>query len=349
MPRLFPGWFAAVLLACCTSNATPEVIREEPADRAAAASDPLGKFLNERGLAYEAPSGYVAVDVPASEGWAHVHAIRSSTHDVEVRYGAAPAVVAETLGDVCGDDARCAAAPSSAALEKMLVAAVSGLAAPGRVRVVEEFPLDAVRGEYGAHWGGRVDFGVDPALFTREEGTATVLHRVGHGSLMIVSLYREDRTGDSHEERSRAVHALRFVEPFAARASEHAELAGTFWECDEGLAHLRFEPTTLTRTLLSTRTVAEGIRTLAPYETEYAELTYLPGGRLATTPLRIDSEEQGERTPVVAGYSYERDGDRLTFRGEGWEGSWRCTRLPAPIQVRSRVRAIGARPRRGAD
>lgn len=331
MPGPSRVWFVAASLACCTPNDKPEPASaakpEAPVAPPAPVVDPFEQLLKERGLVYEAPSGYSVVEVPASERWRHVRAIKSDALDVEIRFGAAPAGVDERLRAACGDDARCVAAPSKAALEGILGAAVVGLAAPGSAPRIKEFPLDAVRNEFNAHWGGAIGFDVDPAFAARAKGLAIVIHRVGRAPAMFVTLYPE--ATDAHEdERMRAFHALRFGEPFVAKEAAHAGLAGTFWECSEEFAYLRFEPTTLTVVVLSAAMLVMGNQ--VPFETDIAELTYLPDGRLSATSFRVDNMERGDRTPetpVAESYSYVQNGESLTFKGEGFEKPWACTRI----------------------
>jgi hypothetical protein len=296
----------------------------------ASAPDPFAAFLSEHGLTYAAPPGYRVAQVPASERWAHKHAIASTSMDLEIRLGVAPAAVDEQLRATCKDDPRCAAAPSKAALEGMLGAAVASLAAPGTTPKIQEFPLDAVRHEFNAHWGGAVGFDVDPAFAGHKQGLAIIIHREGRGTAMFVTLYPE-ASDQSEDERMRAFHALRFAEPFVAAKPEHAGLAGTRWTCgEEGFSFLRFEPTTLSRTTLSAPMLVMGRR--VPYETEYAEVAYLPEGRVAATALRVDNMEQGDRTPrppVEVVYTATRAGDKLSFTAPTWKEPWTCTLIPA--------------------
>src|SRR5690606_21630114 len=108
-----------------------------------------------------------------------------------------------------------------------------------------------------------------------------------------------------------------------------ARLAGTFWDCGEELAYLRFEPTTMTMIVLSAAMLAMG-RTVI-HEQRTAEVTYHPDDRLTATAIRVDTFEGGDRTPPGAleeHYTARRDGDTLTFAGAGWSEPWTCTRSP---------------------
>lgn len=321
-----PRALLALLLAC-TPVAKPEATPDTPPAKKTEAPpvDPLSQLLKDRGLTYEAPPGYRILDLPLSDRWPHAHAIASETMDLEIRLGAAPPAVDERLRAACNADARCLAAPSKTALEGILAAAALRLAAPGTTPRIQEFPLDAVRHEFNANWGGAVGFDVDPAFSRHKHGLAIVIHREGRGTAMIVTVYPE--VSDAFEdERMRAFHALRFADPFVARDPARATLAGTRWTCGEGFNYLRFEPTTMSRTTLSAAMAVMGKRT--PYETEYAEVTYLEDDRIAATTFRIDNMEQGDRTPktpITITYTAKQKDDTLTFTAPDWPEPWTCT------------------------
>jgi hypothetical protein len=320
-----PRVLLALLLAC-TPVAKPEATPDTPAAPRAPPVDPLAQLLNDRGLTYEPPPGYRVLDIPTSDRWPHAHAIASTAMDLEIRLGAAPPAVDERLRAACNADARCLVAPSKAALEGILAASVERLAASGTTPRIQEFPLDAVRHEFNAHWGGAVSFEADPAFARHEQGLAIVIHREGRGTAMIVTTYPEV-TDAFEDERMRAFHALRFADPFVASDPARATLAGTRWTCgDAGFNYLRFEPTTMSRTTLSAAMAVMGKRT--PYETEYAEVTYLEGDRVAATTFRIDNMEQGDRTPktpIPITYTAKQKDDTLTFTAPDWPEPWTCT------------------------
>lgn len=328
MPRPLRSCLLAAALAACTPvnpEAVPDAIPDNrPTPSAALLRD---QFLRNRRLAFEVPPGFRELEVAANNNrWVHTIAIASTTLDLEIRFSTVwPAE--HKLRTACNRDPRCLSAPSQAFLAELLRAAVADLAVPGSELHAKEFPLDAVRNEFGAHWGGAVGFDVDPAYSDKKKGLAVVLFREPHGAAMSLSLAPEfDDATDA--ERMKAFHALRFADPFVARMPEHAALAGTFWHCNE-FSYLRFEPTTLTRMTLSAAMAVMGQR--VPYETEYAELTYLPDNHLSATPFRVDNFEQGDRTPKTptpVTYTHAREGDRLTFKAETWLEPWACTLVP---------------------
>ncbi len=285
------------------------------------------ELLKAGGLVYEAPPGYRVVDVPKNERWAHVHALKSTSLEVEIRFGAAPKAVDERLAAACKGAPPCAAVPLKVDVEEMLKVAVLGIAAATGETKIQEFPLDAVRDEFNAHWGGVVGFDVDPAFANYKHGVAVVIHREGRDSAMFVALF--DGLGEAVEdERMRAFHALRFAEPFAARESEAlaAALVGTRWFCDEEFVNLRFEPSTFGVTVMSVAMLAMGRR--QPHERAYYEITYLPGQKFSARAFRVDNWERGDRTSEYTDeerYSYRRKGDTLTLKREGWKDAWKCT------------------------
>lgn len=286
-------------------------------------------FLQQRGLTFVAPAGYEAVDVAPSERWRHEHALRSSKFKLEVRYGAAPKEVDETLRTTCGG-ASCPAVPSDAVVRSMLASAVRPLAGDGRPRKASPFPLDAVRDEFSAHWGGVASFDVDPGFASYKQGVAVLIHREGKSSAMFVALY-DEHTDALEDEWMRAFDSLRFSEPFApAQSAELASaLSGTTWSCDNGFVQMRFRPTTWALVHVSAAMAVMGSH--VPYETAYHEVTYLPGSEIAARAFRVDNMEQGDRTPPPPApeerFKYSRQGDKLVFELDAGK-KWECERVP---------------------
>lgn len=322
----------AALLAGCTASAPPET---SPATTPPAPPAPTGPLppgaqalaalVKDHGLTYEDTPGYVAVDIPASDRWAHTYAIRSTTRDVEIRFGLAPAAVDEQLAIACGADKVCAAQPPRAALAEILASAVKQLAAPGTTPRTKEFPFHAVRREFNANWGGAVGFDVDPAFSAVKHGLAIVIHHEGRPSAMFVTLYAENSEADE-DERMRAFHALRFAAPPPAPPADTGELPGTRWYCGGNFVYLDFTAEKLVRTVLSAAMLVMGDR--VPYETEYDDIKYLPGDRISLVPTRIDNLEMGDRTPknpTPQIYTARRRGDELIFGAEDWKEQWTCS------------------------
>jgi hypothetical protein len=283
-------------------------------------------LLKTGGLTYEAPPGYRVVEVAPSERWAHVHALKSTSMAVEIRFGAAPKVVDIRLTAVCEGATPCPSVPLKADVDAMLGIAVEGMAVANGEIKAKEFPLDAVRAEFNAHWGGAVAFDVDPAFATYKKGLAVVIHREGHPTAMFVTLF--DGVSDAVEdERMRAFHSLRFTEPFGVAESEAlaAPLVSTGWFCDREAVYLRFERSTFGEVTMSVAMLAMGRQ--QPHEWAYHEITYLPGGRFSARPFRVDNWERGDQTPkpaVLQHYTYTREGEALTLKGEGWKEPWTC-------------------------
>jgi len=286
-------------------------------------------FLQQGGLTFEAPAGYEAVDVAPSERWRHEHALRSPKFKLEVRYGAAPKEVDEMLHTACGGG-KCPAVPSDEALRSILAGAVRFLARDGRARKVSPFPLDAVRDELSAHWGGVAGFDVDPAFASYKQGVAVLIHREGKSSAMFMALY-DEHTSALEDEWMRAFDSLRFSEPFApAQSADLASaLSGTTWRCDNGFVQMRFRPTTWTLIHVSAAMAAMGRN--VPYETAYHEVTYLPGSEILARAFRVDNMEQGDRTPPRPApeerFKYSRQGDRLVFELDAGK-KWECELVP---------------------
>lgn len=285
-------------------------------------------FLQKSGLTFEATSGYEAASVTPSERWRHEHAVRSSRFELEIRYGAAPGEVDDLLGTACGSP--CPTVPSNDALESILAAAVRPLAKDGKPRKVKPFPLDAVREEFSAHWGGVAGFDADPAFTEYKQGVAVVIHREGKSTAMFVALY-DEHTDALEDEWMRAFHSLRFAAPFtpAQSADLASALSGTRWRCDNGFVHMRFTPTTWTVIHVSAAMAAMGRN--VPYETAYHEITYLPDSQLAARPFRVDNMEQGDRTPKPPApeerFKYTRQSDKLTFE-LALDKKWECDLVP---------------------
>jgi hypothetical protein len=288
----------------------------------------FGGFLQQHGLTFEAPAGYEPVDVKPSERWKHEHALRSSKFKLEVRYGAAPKEVDEQLRTACGG-APCPAVPSDAALNALLNAALRPIAKDGKPRRAKPFPLDAVREEFSAHWGGVAAFDADPAFSEYKQSVAVVIHREGKPTAMFVTLY-DEHSGPLEDEWMRAFHSLRFAEPFAPAQSAAlaSALSGTAWRCDNGFVQMKFLPSTWTLIHVSAAMAAMG--NSMPYETAYHEVTYLPGSEIAARAIRVDNMEQGDRTPKQPApeerFKYSRQGDKLTFE-LGDSKKWECELL----------------------
>ena len=288
------------------------------------------------GLLFEPPSDYQVVAVTKSDLWEYVRALRSSKFDLEIRYGLAPKAVDEQLDAACSGDSKCKAAPSNQTLESLLDAAVAPIAKNRKANRRKAFPLDAVRDEFLAHWGGVVNYDVDPAFSANhQQGLAVVLHREGRGTVMFTALYHE-HSDALEEEWMMAFHSLRFAQPFAAKESDElaAPLAATRWKCGEGFMYMRFLPTTWTVTHISVALAAMG--QLTPYETIHHEITYLSGSRFSARVFRVDNMEQGDRTPkqpVDESFEYSRNGDALIVRpvgssipgDAGEKTEWKCT------------------------
>src|SRR5690606_3981698 len=86
----------------------PPITAPAPAPTSAASG--LPELLRAGGLTFDAPPDFAVIDAPPSDRWPHAHALRSSTVDLEIRFGLAPAAVDEALAATCKDDPRCAAA-----------------------------------------------------------------------------------------------------------------------------------------------------------------------------------------------------------------------------------------------
>jgi hypothetical protein len=140
-----------------------------------------------------------------------------------------------------------------------------------------------------------------------------------------VTLYAENSEANE-DERMRAFHALRFADPPAAPPADNGTLPGTRWYCGENFVYLDFTAKKLVQTVLSAAMLVMGDR--VTYETEYDDITYLPGDRISVVPTRIDNIEQGDRTPKTRTpeiYTARRSGDVLIFGGETWKEPWTCS------------------------
>jgi hypothetical protein len=308
------------------SVGAPSVGSGSPASQPAGSSPTgLAELLRARGLTFEATPGYEAVDVPASPRWRHEHAVRSSKLKLEIRYGAAPRELEEKLKEACGGDVRCSSAPSDEVLTSLLNAAVRPLATGGGAKRGKAFPLDAVREEFRAHWGGVAAFDADPSLGDYREGIAVIIYREGRGAAMFAALH-DGHSDAVEDEWMRAFHSLVFAEPFAPVESEAlaAPLVGSAWRCDNGFVHTRFLASTWTVIHVSAAMAVMGRS--VPYETSYYEIKYLPGGRFSARAFRVDNMEMGDRTPKQPAeevFSYSRTGDKLVV-DRGTASKWEC-------------------------
>jgi len=323
--KVEPAALAAALEPAVPAPGVPAVLPASSSARVGA--EAFAGWLKAGGLTYEAPPGYRVVEVAPSERWAHVHALKSTSMAVEIRFGAAPEVVDIRLTAICEGATPCPAVPLKADVDAMLGIAVEGMAVANGEIKAKEFPLDAVRAEFNAHWGGAVAFDVDPAFANYKKGLAVVIHREGHPSAMFVSLF--DEVSDAVEdERMRAFHSLRFTEPFgvAEREALAAPLVGTRWYCDREFVSLRFERSTFGEITMSAAMLAMGRQ--QPHQWAYHEITYLPGGRFSARPFRVDNWEGGDQTPrppAEQRYTYTREGEALTLKREGWKEPWTCS------------------------
>ncbi|MCA9692109.1 MAG: hypothetical protein R3F59_31655 [Myxococcota bacterium] len=309
----------AVITATAASCSSEKLPAQPTAHKLPASA--LDELLAAQGLTFAAPEGFVAAPPTTSERWPYVHAIKSESRPVEVRYGPLTAAGTAALQRACGEDTRCRTTPSKAALEDILKASVSPLAAEGAELRVNPFPLDAVRGEFKAHWGGAAAFSVDPEVAPLGEALAVILHREGVGDAMFVTFMAE--VDDANEdERMRAFHSLRFAAPMLtdeARARA-APLLGTTWSCSDGAVQMRFVADVWTTIHVSMAMAVMG-RAQA-YETITAQLEYLPDHRFTALPLRVDNMEMGDRTPkepTAREYRYKVEGDALELRADGEE------------------------------
>jgi hypothetical protein len=290
-------------------------------------------LLRGRGLSYEATPGYDAVSAKAGAPpqWRHEHAVRSSKFPLEIRYGAAPKELGERLHEVCGGDARCKAAPSNEAILSLLDAAVRPVAKGGKSKRSKAFPLDAVREEFRAHWGGVAAFDVDPSFTGAREGIAVIIYREGPagGAAMFAGFY-DEHSEALEDEWMRAFHSLKFAEPFAAAESEAAAapLVRSAFRCDNGFVQIRFLPSTWTVIHVSAAMAVMGQK--APYETIYHDIKYLPDSRFSARVFRVDNMEMGDRTPKQPKdevFPYTLSGDKLVI-DLGESKKWECERAP---------------------
>jgi hypothetical protein len=252
--------------------------------------------------------------------------VRSSKLKLEIRYGAAPKELDDRLKETCNGDARCLSAPSDEALTSLLDAAVRPLSKDGAgAKRRKAFPLDAVRMEFRAHWGGVAAFDADPSLGDYREGIAVIIYREGRGAAMVAALH-DGHSDAVEDEWMRAFHSLTFADPFAPVESEAlaAPLVGSAWRCDNGFVQTRFLASTWTVIHVSAAMAVMGRN--VPYETSYYDIKYLPGQRFSARVFRVDNMEQGDRTPkqpAEEAFTYSRNGDKLTI-DVGPSKKWEC-------------------------
>lgn len=298
---------------------------DTPATAPAAAQPALppgfSQLLTERRLAFEVPPSFVATEVKPSERWRHDYAVKSTRFKLEIRYGAAPQV--GPSGKPAGESGAAGPIPSGKDLEALLDTAARPLAKGGSVRKSKAFPLDAVRKEFGAHYGGIAGFDVDPAFAPYKQGAAVVLHRQGRGTVMFVALY-DEMTEPLEDEWMSAFHSLRFTEPFVSpeSAALGAGLSGTSWRCGDGFVRLRFLESTWSIIHISAAMAVMG--NTVPFETRYYDLKYLPGSRFSARVFRVDNMERGDLTPKQPAeelFQYKRKGKKLDLRGPV---KWSC-------------------------
>ncbi|MGB1017083.1 MAG: hypothetical protein ACPG4T_23300, partial [Nannocystaceae bacterium] len=281
----------------------------------------LDHFLATQALTLDVPDGYQETNAPANPRWSYLHAVKSSTHPVEVRYGPLTSSAVETFTSRCGDD-RCRKTPSDNDIKAVLKAAVAPL---GTVDRVSPFPLDAVRREFNAHWGGVASFDTAPEFAGVSRGVAVVLHREGVGDGMFVALW-DAHSNEIEDEWMRAFHSLTFAQPFPPPGAPElaAPLQGTIWSCSDGFVRMRFLSNTWTVITVSAAMAAMGNN--VPYETAVHEIEYLPDSKFAALALRVDNMEMGDRTPsnpTKRVFTYRRDGEKLEVDRDGGK-PWEC-------------------------
>ena len=298
--------------------------RSQPRLRA----DTLTAFLVRQKLSHKPTAGYKPLPLRSNPLWHHVHSVRSSTQPLEIRYGLALSGFKIQLHQECRGNAACERAPSDVAVRRLLGAAVAKLAKGGKTKRVKPFPMDAVRKEFNAHWGGVVLFEPAPQLAGQKQALAVVIYRQGRGAAVFMGLY-DVYTQALGNEWMRAFHSLRFSKWLADPKSvaQGQSLINTRWRCGKGFVHMRFLETTWQVLHVSVAMAAMG--QMRPYEQVYSNITYLPKGAFRATIFRIDNMERGDRTPKnpkTQTYTFSLTGRTLSVVGPKGKVKWTCKR-----------------------
>jgi len=196
-------------------------------------------------MLYTPTSGYKPIQVTKNPHWQYLYSVKSSTYPLEIRYGAAPGVL-PALKAACGKELFCQKAPSDKSVRGILKASVAALAKGGVAKRIKPFPMDSVRKEFGAHWGGVVLFEPKSTFAKQKQALAVIVFRQGRGAAMFMGLY-DNHTQALENEWMRAFHSLRFREPMAKAASvAHGKaLINTHWRCGKaGSVLMRFMKST---------------------------------------------------------------------------------------------------------
>jgi len=150
-------------------------------------------LLQETGMRFEQPNGFVPVPVRPDQVWAYHHAVLSPSRNLEIRYriDSLPRLAAQrtqarqgmtVLASVDINQIYCANAAAT-------LFNLSG----GQDRPFNAFPAEAVRAEFGADWGAIVDFML-PQRSSSDEykvGVLIALHRDDRADAFVLGLLRE--------------------------------------------------------------------------------------------------------------------------------------------------------------
>jgi hypothetical protein len=285
-------------------------------------------LLTRYSLSFELPTGFSEVPVQENSRWAYQHAIRSDKAKLEIRYGVIPLDQFETEYERCLADPGCEAVPPNEMHEGIFATMVTNLDVSGELRGIGTFPLDSVREEFNAQWGGALSFDVHPE-FARgyTTGLAVLIHRDDVANAVFVGLF-DALEGQVEAEWDRAFHAFRYREPIGGKpVSPHsAILSGSVWSCgEEGFVQMRFGDRTWTVIHISAAMAVMG--NMVPYETIYHEVDYTDPTHLAATVFKVVNMEQGDLTPEKPPteiYQHTRNGEQLTLGKVGGEPKWEC-------------------------
>ncbi|MDA3864154.1 MAG: hypothetical protein PF689_09855 [Deltaproteobacteria bacterium] len=289
-------------------------------------STEFSNLQSNKKMIYTSTSGYKPIQVTKNPHWQHLYSVKSSTQPLEIRYGGAPSVL-PALKSTCGTKESCQKTPSDKALRGILKASVAPLAKGGLSKRVKPFPMDSVRKEFSAHWGGIVLFEPKSTFAKQKQALAVIIFRHGRGATMFMGLY-DTHTKALGNEWMRAFHSLRFRESMAKAASvTHGKaLINTRWRCGKaGSVFMRFMKSTWKVIHISMAMAAMG--TIRPYETITSNVTYLPKGKFLSTVFRIDNMERGDRTPAQPKpqkFKYKLKGKTMTLSAVGKKLSWTC-------------------------
>ena len=208
---------------------------------------------------------------------------------------------------------------------------MAALAKGGLAKRIKPFPMDSVRKEFGAHWGGVVLFEPKSTFAKQKQALAVIVFRQGRGAAMFMGLY-DTHTQALQNEWMRAFHSLRFREPMATAASvAHGNaLINTRWRCGKaGSVLMRFMKSTWQVIHISMAMATMG--RMRAYETITSKVTYLPKGKILSTVFRIDNMERGDRTPAQPKpqkFKYKITGKTMTLSDIGKKLSWTCKQSP---------------------